>query len=70
MLSIELRDCLKGEEKINNDSCAICSDGTYNLKAGANCIDCPKGASCSQGLYAKKGYWRLSVICHQCFKYY
>lgn len=57
-----LRNCKIGEEFKNNDSCIICSNGTYNLVAGAKCESCPSGAVCQGTLLSEKGYWRSSKI--------
>lgn len=58
---VSLRDCIIGENKISN-GCIPCAKSTYNLEAGAECLDCPDNAECRglDKLIPDEGYWRSS----------
>ena len=57
---IELRNCTIGEALINNNTCSVCANGTYNLEAGDLCNKCPVGGICNGGanITTAQGYWR------------
>jgi predicted outer membrane repeat protein len=61
-LTIDFRDCIKGEEQAS-DMCTPCPTGKYSLIPGASsCNICPKHATCmgKDVIYVDGGYWRSS----------
>ena len=61
-LSVNFRDCAKGEQKING-IWTTWPAGKYSLTIGStDCHDCPKHATCPGGavIWVDEGYWRSS----------
>jgi hypothetical protein len=68
----EFRNCLPGERIVNNN-CVNCSEGTYLLSYDAaitSCIACPVGAASCYGnvITLESGYWRRLPTSHAIIK--
>lgn len=60
-ISIQTRDCIKGEYKQNNQ-CVYCKTGTYSFNPEQQCDDCTNNANCYGGynVAPNPGYWHGS----------
>jgi len=62
-VKLEMRHCIIGESLTGKD-CVTCSEGRFNLEAGATCQPCPPEALCygNYTIVPRAGYWRTHYL--------
>lgn len=62
-VKLEMRPCVIGESLTGQD-CVVCSEGRFNLEAGATCEPCLAEALCygNYTIVPRAGYWRTHYL--------